>query len=347
MDWSELPHDLLHLISKKLPDLSNFIRFRAVCKRWHSAAPLTDPPRQLPWIIAKRDGLPGIIRFCSLSTGKVHSMNLSKLAGKRLIGSSQRYMLVFDSKRRVLSLLNLLNGNEIILPPTSSNWHRPIYIGPDPVQRGDDVVLCWESSGIRTVGLCRPGDREWRTIQIPAGANGQTYYRGMYYVNETQTLTTKVIDIKTSARVSTIAPLICANTGQPRRIDYLIMSSGKLLGVCGPKSKWTCKTVKDYKFEVYQLDEENEAPQWIRIDSIRDRVLFLDDTVGFCLNAREFQGLKGDCIYFIAYLYPVDAGGIHHEYPLCRYNMKTGRAEAGVPGELVNMSSWYFPSTGI
>lgn len=258
-------------------------------------------------------------------------------------------MLAFDSKRHILSLLNPLTRHEIPLPPTDSNWHRPIYIGPDPVRSGDDVVICWDSSGVRTVGLCRPGDQEWKKIQIPAGANGQTYYKGRYYVNETQTLTTKVIDIKTGATLSTIPPLICTSTGQPRRLDYLIVLSGELLAVCGCKSKWTCKTVRDYKFDIYRLDEEKtDAPQWIRINSIGDRVLFLDDTVGFSLNASEFEGLKGDCIYFIAYLYPVDVGG-RYEYPLCRYNMKSGGAEAALPGEneMVNMSSWFFPTTRV
>ncbi|KAF3329576.1 F-box protein [Carex littledalei] len=336
MDWSsELPLDLLHLISKKLPDLSDFIRFRAVCKRWHTAAPVTDPPRQLPWVVATREGLPSTIRFFSLSSGKIYSINFSKAEGKRLLGSSHHYMLAFDHKRCILTLLNPITRNEIPLPPTNSYWHRPIFIS------GDDVVVCWESSGIRTVGLCQPGDREWKKIQIPSGANGQMYYKGLYYVNEKETLTTKVMDIKTGATMSTIPPLIISKiTGEPRRLDYLIVSTGELLGVC--RSKWA-KTVRDSKFEVYRLDEENKVPQWVKIDSIGDRVLFLDDTIGFSLKASEFQGLKGDSIYFIAYLYPVDRDDLY-EYPLCRYNMKNGRAEAALGGDLVNMSSWFFPS---
>ncbi|KAJ4798958.1 F-box protein (DUF295) [Rhynchospora pubera] len=341
MDWSDLPLDLLHLISKRLSDLSDFIRFRAVCKRWHCAAPIADPPRQLPWVVATRDGLPNTVRFYSLSTGKIYSISFAEAKGKRLLGSSHDYMLAFDPKRRHLTLLNPFTRSEILLPPTDSDWHRPLYIGPDPVQSGDDVVVCWHSSGILTVGSCRPGDQEWKKIQIPEGAYGHTYYKGKYYVNERETLATKVIDIKTGATLLTIPPLICTKTGQPRRLDYLVMSSGELLGVSG--RKWTCNTIGDHKFEVYQLDNKNEVARWIKIDSIGDRVLFLDDTVGFCLRASEFEGLKGDCIYFIAYLYKADAD-VLYEYPLCRYNLKNGRAEAAVPGALVNMSSWFFPS---
>ncbi|KAF3331379.1 putative Kinase [Carex littledalei] len=50
-DWAELNIELLHLISKKMESLSNFIIFRAVCKNWRLATDLTDAPAQLPWLI--------------------------------------------------------------------------------------------------------------------------------------------------------------------------------------------------------------------------------------------------------------------------------------------------------
>ncbi|KAJ4810557.1 F-box SKIP23-like protein (DUF295) [Rhynchospora pubera] len=342
MDWSQLPPDLLYFISKKLPDLSDFVRFRAVCKRWCSAAPVSDPPRQLPWVVTARYGLPSAVRFYSLSTGKYYSRIFNEVEGKQLLGSSHGYMLAFDPNSRRLSLLNPLTIKEIHLPvpPTDSDWHRPLYIGPDPVQSGDDVVICWSSSDddVLTVGLCRPGDQEWKKIQISGGVNGQTYYNGMCFVNESKTLATKVIDTKTGTTLSTIPPLICTTTGNPRGLYYLIMSSGELLGVYG--GKWTCQFIGDYEFEVYRLDSENKVPQWIRIDSIGDRVLFLDDTVGFCLSTTDLKGFKGDCIYFIASLY--DMAGFS-DYPLCRYDMKNRIAEAVVPGPYGDMSSWFFP----
>lgn len=52
--WSQLPHELIHLIAQKLPDTGNFIRFRAVCTTWKDGAPLSNPPPQLPWILEHR-----------------------------------------------------------------------------------------------------------------------------------------------------------------------------------------------------------------------------------------------------------------------------------------------------
>ncbi|KAJ3708078.1 hypothetical protein LUZ61_011783 [Rhynchospora tenuis] len=345
MDWSELPLDPLHLISKRLPDLSDFIRFSAVCKSWRSAAPLADLPPQLPWVVARRHPwactLTSEVRLYSLYTGKFYSVNLPEAKGKILLGSSHHYMLTFNQKSRFLSLLNLFTRSEISLPPTNSEWHCPLYIGPDPIQSGDDVVISWQSSNVLTVGFCRPGDQEWKKIRIPAGMLAQAYYKGMFYVTERKTLATKVIDIKTGATLSTIPPPIYKNTREPCHLDYLVMSSGELLGVHKYKfMSWDRDNNRNYEFIVYRLDGENEVLQWIRIDSIGDRVLFLDGKVGFCLSTSEYKGFKGDCIYFISPFFDNVDGFI--KYPLYRYDMKNGRVK-DVSRHLGDMASWFFP----
>ncbi|KAJ3679157.1 hypothetical protein LUZ60_017168 [Juncus effusus] len=344
MDWSELPQDLLHLNSKKLSDLSDFIRFRVVCKKWCDSSPLSDPPSQLPWAVSDRKGFPSIVQFYSLSSRKIYSIVLREIEGKRILGSSHHYMLVFDRKSRSLSLLNPLTRSEICLPCTDSDWHRPIYIGPNLIKNGDDVVICWNSLGILTIGSCRPGhDKEWKKIQIPQGSYGQTYNKGKYYVNERETMITRVINLLTGSTEFIVPPLIRTSSGQPSRLDYLINSSGEILGVYS--SKWTSRVLEDSKFEIYKLEfgNTNEIYRWIKITGIGDRILFLDDTTGFCLNASEYPGFEGNCIYFIAYLYPELDGS--YDYPLCKYNLENGRTEKVVPSAgSMNMSSWFFPS---
>ncbi|KAJ1703598.1 hypothetical protein LUZ63_003377 [Rhynchospora breviuscula] len=341
-DWSELPLDLLNFISRRLLELQDFIHFRAVCKRWRSAAPVADHPRQLPWVVGKRAVSQSNVQFLSLSTGKIYSVECNEAKGKQLLGSSHDYMLSFDPERRLLSLLNPLTRKEIHLPPTDSEWHRPLYIGPDPVQSGDDVVICWSSLDVLTVGLCQPGDQEWKKIQISGGVDGQTYYKDMYYVTERETLATKIMDIKTGSTLSIIPAPICTSTGHPCCLEYLIVSSGEVLGVSGYNG--ARGKIENYVFDVYQLDDKNKIPRWIKIDSIGDRILFLDDTIGFCLSASEFnnEDLKGDCIYFIAYLY--DDWFFCFEFPLCRYNMKNPRVETVDDALLGDTSSWFFPS---
>jgi F-box domain len=69
-DWSELHQELVYLISKKLPDLSDFVRLRAVCKRWRSAVPRFDPSPRFPWIYQHRNSLESDFDFYSLPHAK-------------------------------------------------------------------------------------------------------------------------------------------------------------------------------------------------------------------------------------------------------------------------------------
>ncbi|KAJ3708074.1 hypothetical protein LUZ61_011779 [Rhynchospora tenuis] len=343
MDWSELLPDLLHLISKRLPDLSDFIRFRAVCKRWRSAAPTTDPPPQLPWYVETT--YDNTVRFKSLSTGKSVNITFFEVEWDAYHpGSSNGHILVSGSNASNLSLLNPLTRNEIPLPlpPTDSIYHCLIYTGLDPVRSGDDVVLWWFSSEVvLTVGICRPGDQEWETIQLSGWANGQTYYKGMYYVIEKDNPATKIMDIRTGATLSIIPPPICASTGKPFPLEYLIVSSEGLLGVSGYNGT---HDIRDFKFEVYRLDDKNKVARWIKINSIGDRILFLDNTKGFCLSTNEIEGFKGDCIYFITDMYEYD--NIYNvRCPICRYDLKNRTAEKAVSNSFRNMSHWFFPRT--
>lgn len=79
MDWAGLNTELVHLIAKKVGDISNFIRFRAVCKHWRSAVPPSDLPQQLPCFIQcrrKSEYSSFDIQFGSIFAKKTHTLFL-------------------------------------------------------------------------------------------------------------------------------------------------------------------------------------------------------------------------------------------------------------------------------
>ncbi|CAM8935858.1 unnamed protein product [Rhodiola kirilowii] len=51
--WSDLPSDLLHHISLRLPTYTDFLRFRAVSHHFRSSTSSTPThlPTQLPWLL--------------------------------------------------------------------------------------------------------------------------------------------------------------------------------------------------------------------------------------------------------------------------------------------------------
>ncbi|KAJ3691119.1 hypothetical protein LUZ61_020283 [Rhynchospora tenuis] len=114
-----------------------------------------------------------------------------------------------------------------------------------------------------------------------------SYFNGKLYIVDMRTRKTEVIDVATGEVESRIAhPSVM--------FEYLINACGDLLGVqlCEPDDI-------EYKFEIYRL-EATESPRWAKLNGgIGNRVLFLDNIIetGFCLNASEFDGFRGNCIY--------------------------------------------------
>ncbi|KAJ3679997.1 hypothetical protein LUZ60_016275 [Juncus effusus] len=350
INWAEVHPDLLHLIAKKLGDISNFIRFRAVCKKWRSAARLSDPPPQLPWFLKTLteqvvEDVPLLfiprsdirfrseLDFYSLCSNKTHTLQLPEIHRKRLAGPSKRYILVEESpysdRPDALSpfLLNPLTGTRIPLPFKTTRFHRPVYLGPDPDSTsGNDVlavvILIGRNRDARstdTLAVWRSNDGNWTSVEVPRGSKG-VYYKGMFYnsVNNTETL---VIDVLTGGVVSTIP--------HPRKnmyCDYLIEAYGDLLQVVNTFQSFDyTEPVQDCRFDVYCLKELVGKPRWEKLSSIGDRMLFLDSSNGFCMKASDFGGFKGNCIYFVTYWKrnSEDRG----RYVLGRYDMEERRAE--------------------
>lgn len=116
MDWAELNPDILRLIAKKVGDISNFIRFRAVCKYWRSVVPPSNLPQQLPYVIQfKRKSASSFdIQFGSLFANITHtlSIQISQLKGQPLVCSllTSGYVLLRFFQSKTWILLNPLTG---------------------------------------------------------------------------------------------------------------------------------------------------------------------------------------------------------------------------------------------
>ncbi|TVU10530.1 hypothetical protein EJB05_44067, partial [Eragrostis curvula] len=67
--WPDLPPDLVHLISGRLHDLADFVRFHAVCKPWRDMLPESQPrPLFLPWLLAPGHRPTDVAQFRSAGT---------------------------------------------------------------------------------------------------------------------------------------------------------------------------------------------------------------------------------------------------------------------------------------
>lgn len=346
-DWSGLPSELLQIIARKLPDISDFVSFRAVCTTWRSAALVSNPPPQLPWFLERRDSLQGDLRFYSLFSGGIHTVPSPNSSGNWLKGPAQDYILLYNATSYEISLLNPLIDRKVVLPFLDIAGPRPVRIGSDPVQSGECVVLSGNSADFKTgiLALYQPVEKEWVVIEECSLHCRDAYYDGMYFVNEEETGATKVINVVTQKVVHIVPPppeddnKCCLS---PRGMTYLIQSRGDILRVFLHDDELL--EVKDCHFHIHRLEigsERGGKPCWVEISSIGDQMLFLDQDNGFSLSCGDFSEFRGNSIYFLK-LQSQDI----YDPPfcfLCRYDIEEARTEP-LACPFANGGTWIVPS---
>ncbi|XP_078153680.1 F-box protein SKIP23-like [Carex rostrata] len=328
--WSELPEDILHIFSKKLHDISDFIRFRAVCKRWQLSAPVTDPPPQLPWLLENhfreyREN--GIIRFYCLLSGKVHTINCPGSCHAWLEGPTCRYLLAYHLENSLGYLLNPLTCDQIhVLDAVNVCGFLPDYIGPYPIEGGDIVVM---SGYNNMMAFWRREVDDWVYVKgVGDCYGGSTYYKGKYFSSEIRTGITNVIDIATKTLVYKVAPPVGTNVPFLKGFTFMVESGGKILRLFQYYEGEQCH------FCIYALyfGDGKAKPCWVKITDIGDQMLFLGYNRGFSFCVSNFVGLKGNCIYFL-----------EKKQYLCRYDIGDGITEV-LPCPFDSMNTWFVPS---
>ncbi|KAJ1701021.1 hypothetical protein LUZ63_000800 [Rhynchospora breviuscula] len=393
VDWSELNLDLVYLISKKIPDLSDFVRFRAVCKWWRSAVPASDPSPRFPWIYQHRNSLLEDFDFYSLPYAKTITFESSdKKVGNAVYGGYPvKYYLNLLSFRKDWQTmgtapLNPPSRSLIPVPPPRS-WYRLHMMK----QEMNSVVKCGEYNflfenivfeGKYNLGLCS-GD--WIFKEDHYRGTGNAYHKGMYF-EDSPTEGTTIIDVHSGKVLLKIPPHERVNLDPvafslkadqlsasldpveefedekfsgdessnkefsdddivelPNGMHCLIeSSSGELLKVYRPYDIYM--DVEETYFEVYRLCMDAEQAFWIEIKNIGDEMLFLDySATGLALNACDFAGCEGNCIYFLkgeileAEKFP--------SFILCRYNMVDGKIQK-LPYPSERWGTWVIPFLG-
>jgi len=97
LSWPDLPPELLGLVLKRLPNLADRVRLRAVCHPWRSNALLQPLPPPLPWL-ALLDGT-----FLSIPDGEIIEMPVPDDAC--CYGSVDNWLFLVDSDGQC-SLMN-------------------------------------------------------------------------------------------------------------------------------------------------------------------------------------------------------------------------------------------------
>ncbi|KAJ4776711.1 F-box protein skip23 [Rhynchospora pubera] len=314
-DWSSLAPELLNLIAKNLSEISDFIRFRAVCTPWRLSTPITDLPPQFPWILEKRGYyFEPHMHFYSTTSSKMYAFHDPKYLRQRVFGSSQGYMLsefcdpttirAFTSPYTVhtyqISLFNPLNNHKITLPACDLGLYSYSYwIGPQQYQIGEYVVRggYFNHRGYQ-LAFCRLGQDNWFKFNSENYCDGCPdfgffHIKSMLFRVDDDTGVTYVFDL-TTGNLAYVLPQVEDPIGN----YYIVDASGHILIVfqCFGASDDS----HDFWFHVYQLDfSGGSSPHWVKVNNIGNQALFIDLDGGIALEASDFAGINANCIYYI------------------------------------------------
>lgn len=327
INWSFLLSHLLHNICTKLSEMSDFVRFRAVCKAWCSSISLSDHSSFLPWILVNRDAVKNEdLQFYSPFSNKTYNIYVPQALGARLMGPAKGYFLRYKYSDMSLSLLNPITSNEIPLPPLNGDIRYPIPLnGVMAPERSEDeiVILGQNGTDLETLslGISQLGDANWivtelTTINIIGSC---AYYNGMCFISEPLEGHTIVNNAITGNTVSTIPDF--KKIDAVEALEHLVESGGKLLKIFINNYRNT----EQLSLEVHVLKVER-GYRWLEIKDIDNHILFLDRYGAFSLTSSECHGLRGNCIYFFSHVVKVNnevERCLLHRYELGDGNIKT------------------------
>ncbi|KAJ4775236.1 F-box protein skip23 [Rhynchospora pubera] len=326
MDWAELNPDLLHHIAKNLRDISDFIRFRAVCRQWRSAVHPCDLPQQLPCFInwKQKSSTSYDIQFCRLFSEKVHTVPINNVfldPKTPCLFDSLNGLLLIHSQHPSKSwfLLNPLTGFQVQLPVNRdmSYFLLPIYFGPIYGSKPTSVKKCI--------------DVAFRRSTFPDSK----------FAREDKLCLWRYDYVKWT-RIGEVPLLVIRPPSLSVQLTYLVEAGGDLLGVYRDIRLENLTYPKtEYRFEVYCLEEVDTNPFWKKLKCLGGRVLFFDGYYSWlCLNASDLKGCQGNCIYFKT---PVFEFNYFEGNTIVRYDLEKDTTEVTVFSDHLRRR-WFVPS---
>ncbi|KAJ3688772.1 hypothetical protein LUZ61_017936 [Rhynchospora tenuis] len=351
-DWANLHQSVLHWISEKLKSITDFVRFRAVCSPWRSAA-LPKPrhlPLQLPWLMIghklnadKNDD--GMRLFYDLWKCKMHKLHLPDIIDKGCCATHRGWLLVIASEGREVFLLNPLTQARIDLPPFTTqvrhlgeDWDAPRHDTPHRFSHYHDfqqskLILSSDLTNpdcLITVFLyglvifCyRVEEPCWTMVNTPRNnyLEDVTYYNGRFYLLYDEGSEADIVIIDSDKPNEKIPYKFKLKLGNIRR--FLEGQSGVyLVGV-----KFLTGEGFEDNYELYQFQD-----QPMKLKHITDKsntTIFNTNNFRFLtVCSDDWDNLGGGSMYIVM-LMPVYEGKdvVGHRYSIWAIKLQDGKVK--------------------
>ncbi|XP_044378801.1 uncharacterized protein [Triticum aestivum] len=200
--WASLPWDIADLISLRLlaADVTEYIRFRAVCSPWRSS---TASPRDATlldkrfsprgWVaLCDGDGVPVTaackITFFHTSTGQRLAVRLPELHRQKIVGITDGLIITLDKDSSVVRVLHPFTRVIVELPPLATIFHTEINNFTSLLSMGAAVcradtsiaVVAWLTSAEMVI-CARQGHPSWVVIHRDIMLHNTLPFQGRLY----------------------------------------------------------------------------------------------------------------------------------------------------------------------
>ncbi|XP_058190640.1 putative F-box protein At3g25750 [Rhododendron vialii] len=282
-DWASLPEELLVLVLRRLIQLSDYIRFGAVCKPWHAAADLQKDHRRRE--LVHKPELPMLLipppaktaeeadyhcrRLYSVTRRKVLNLELRVPYPRRCCGSSHGWLATENEADAGITLLNPFSGKSFRFPKVSLDQYiKPtmrhkfsyelhilkVVLSHDPaLMPNNDFVVVAIFDMMRSLAYIKPGDNKWTYIPpiIMSSLTDAIYHLGKFYVVDVYS-GIFCVDISSfrKPRVEVVAP----RTPTKANKAYIVKSRGedlllvqRFLEWRGKPRRWVTSCFKIFK----------------------------------------------------------------------------------------------------
>ncbi|KAK4365488.1 hypothetical protein RND71_016846 [Anisodus tanguticus] len=333
-DWSELQHELLVLIVRRVNLIEDYLNFGTVCKSWHTVATKdnfnSDLPR-VPWLMLaeEKDDIT-CRKFFSLYNGMILKKQIPKASGKRCM-ESMGWLITVGKDEGEISLLHPFSGVQIELPHQNTTKHYETFATEEPwtfVQKAvlsanpshtSDYILMVIEGCFEFLSIWRPGDllwtRIWKKSTYYRRISDVVYFNGHFYAVGYDGCV-QVCDVDGSEPTKSH---IIVKLAPGRHCKYYILESLGSLFVVSQDGVDIRRHVKDDRGRIpltvllggeYGLKKTYETRNFLvfQIDldackctptrDLGDRAFFLGANASLSVQASQFPGIKPNHIYF-------------------------------------------------
>ncbi|KAH6782773.1 hypothetical protein C2S52_000335 [Perilla frutescens var. hirtella] len=361
VDWSELPPELLQTVATNLPTISDYIRFRAVCRNWWLAARISPPylPREFPWLMLPLSRSSNRRGFYNPLTSNLHRLTLPEAShSRRRAGSSLGWLVLIDESPSIFTI-NPLTRDRVSLPPLSSFPNVTNFdfysIGREYTVRSPEndlnfyslremrdafikkVILShspYDDSNFfafailnrhENLAYCKNGDESWRIID-----EARLYSEDVIYFNSAFHAVDRFGSIAicdVSNGESPVVKLIHVEQQIDGDMKYLVDAMGDLLLVARHLDfeidiEYYLEVCKTVKFNVFRFDWNGR--KWESLASLDDKVLLLGENSSLALRASDYAGCRGNRIYFTDDYSGANSDSIAGDHDIGVYNLVDG-----------------------